>query len=338
LLAAQLLLIEAWRAIRIGELKRGWELAEQSETILEENGLEPLTGFGADPYGCLGVVANALGNYEEAVRYGELTRKRAESKGDGMNLQLAWYILSNAAFNQGHYPEAQDYARRAQLVAEEQGSRWFLAYILSDMGRIDQVLGHLDRAKANFQRSFQIREEFKDPEGMALALTQLGQIALAENEYTEAEQCFSESHDLYHEIGDRGGLARALSGLAKTAQKTGRYKDASRSFAEALQITAEMGYTPLSLSLLEEIGELLLEINQTDEGITLLSAVASNPRSSHESRENSRESLSEIEKNYPHERFTAVTTQGREVELEEVINDTLDTLTLLARQAKLDSI
>jgi predicted ATPase/class 3 adenylate cyclase len=331
LLAAQLLLIEAWRAIRIGELKRGWELAGQSETILEENGLEPLTGFGADPYGCLGVAANALGDYEEAVRYGELTRKRAESKGDGMNLQLAWYILSNAAFNQGHYPEAHDYARRAQLVAEEQGSYWFLAYILSDMGRIDQVLGHLDRAKANFQRSFRIREEFKDPEGMALALTQLGQIALTENEYTEAAQRFSESHDLYHEIGDRGGLARALSGLAKTAQKTGRSKDASQSFVEALRITNEMGYTPLSLSLLEEIGELLLEIGQTGEGIILLSAVASNPRSSHEARENSRESLTEIEKNYPPDRFTAATSQGREVELEEVINDTLDTLTLLTR-------
>jgi predicted ATPase len=331
LVASQLLLIKAWRAIRIGELKRGRELAEHSATILEENGLEPLTGFGADPLGCLGVAANALGNYEEAVRYGELTRKRAESKGDGMNLQLAWYILSNAASNQGQYPEAHDYARRAQLVAEEQRSHWFLAYILSDMGRIDQVLGHLDKARANFQRSLQIREEFKDPEGMALALTQLGQLALEEKEYMEAEQYFSQSHDLYHEIGDRGGLARALSGLAKTAKKTGRNKDASRSFAEALGITTEMGYTPLSLSLLEEIGELLLAVNETYEGIMLLSAVASNPRSSHEVRENSHETLSEIEKNYPPDRFTAATTQGQEVELEEVINDALDILMLLAR-------
>jgi tetratricopeptide (TPR) repeat protein len=281
--------------------------------------LSPPRGFATDPLSALGVAANALGNYEQAEKFGEKALARGGSLGEPLKVQLAFYVLSNAAFYQRHYQEARDFALKAKAIALELGSRWFMAYILADLGRIDQVMGDYKSAKDSFRTTYKIRQDFDDPEGMALALNHLAQIALLEEDYHQAKQLFEQSRWLYLDIGDRGGLARSLSGLARTDRLRDNLESAGNYLAEALNITSEIGFIPLTLEILVESGELLLTENIPERGILLLSGVSFQPSASHEAQEKAQQLLDSNRDRLAPDSFEAVTKQGKESNLDQLL-------------------
>lgn len=316
---SQIYLIQSWHAIRRGKLELARDYAEKSQESLVKHDLSPTPGLATDPLSALGVVANALGNYEQAEKLGEKALERAESLGEPLKLQFAFYVLSNAALYQGHYQEARDFALKAKAIALELGSRWFMAYILDDLGRIDQVMGEYESAKNNFRTTYKIRRDFDDPEGMALALNHLAQIALLEEDYQQAKQLFEQSRWLYLDIGDRRGLARSLSGLARTDRLQNNLKSAGNYLAEALNVSSEMGFMPLTLELLVECGELLLTGNIPEQGILLLAGVSYQPGAGHEAQEKAQQLLDSNRDRFAPELFKAVTKQGKESNLDQLL-------------------
>jgi ATP/maltotriose-dependent transcriptional regulator MalT len=240
-------------------------------------------------------------------------------QGEPLKLQLAFYVLSNAAFYPGRYQEARDFALKAKEIALELGSRWFMAYILDDLGRIDQVMGDYKSAKDNFRTTYKIRQDFDDPEGMALALNHLAQIALLEEDYHQAKQLFEQSRWLYLDIGDRGGLARSLSGLARTARLRDNLESAGNYLAEALNITSEMGFIHLTLELLVESGELLLTESIPEQGILLLAGVSFQPSASHEAQEKAQQLLDSNRDRLAPDSFEAITKQGKASNLDQLL-------------------
>jgi DNA-binding CsgD family transcriptional regulator/tetratricopeptide (TPR) repeat protein len=316
---SQIYLIRSWHSIRRGELELARDYAEKSQESLVKHDLSPPPGFATDPLSALGVAANSLGNYEQAEEFGEKALERAESLGESLKLQLALYVLSNAAFYQGRCQEARDFALNAKAIALELGSRWFMAYILDDLGRIDQVMGDYKSAKDNFRTTYKIRQDFDDPEGMALALNHLAQIALLEEDYHQAKQLFEQSRWLYLDIGDRGGLASSLSGLARTARLRDNLESAGNYLAEALNITSEMGFIPLTLELLVESGELLLTENIPEQGILLLTGVCFQPSASHEIQEKAQQLLDSNRDRLQPDSFKAITRQGKGSNLDQLL-------------------
>jgi len=180
-------------------------------------------------------------------------------------------------------------------------------------------LGHYDRAWQYYQAGYNLKEALNDPEGMAAALIQQGTIARLKQSFPEAEYLYQRSLIIYQEINDQGGLARVLNGLGCTAAAQGDYLVARQHFQQALQIATDIGFVPLVLSLLTDIGNLLLESGQVELGLELLALAAHHPASEHETKAQARQILHNRQATVSPALFAGATRRGRDSNLETIV-------------------
>lgn len=318
-LLAELLIYQGWFCMRLGRLQQAETVVEKSQAILDELGIFHPRGAASDPLAALGTLANIRGDYVEAERLGEESRRLNETNDDRANLMDAYYVLTSAAFGQGHYETAHRYAQQAYAVAKEINDQWMSAYILNDLGNIARALGEYAQARLHYQASYAIREAFNDPEGMAVALNHLGKIASLQGAQQEAEHLYQQSLAIYHEIGDRGGLASVLSGLGGTACALADYGTAQHHFQQALQIAAEIHFIPLTLSILIGIAELLAQIGQPERGVQLLALVSQHPASDQETKARAHRLLTRYEADLRPDVFVAAKAGGATGDLETLV-------------------
>jgi tetratricopeptide (TPR) repeat protein len=134
-------------------------------------------------------------------------------------------------------------------------------------------------AQRHFEASYRLREEFNDPEGMAAALNHLAETALRQQNEVRAQQLYRQSLAIYQDISDKGGLARTYTGLGTVASKQNDLQTAQQYLQHALRLTMEIEYVPLSLSILNVIGELLLKSGRPEHGLIVLTFIRHHPSS-----------------------------------------------------------
>jgi predicted ATPase/DNA-binding CsgD family transcriptional regulator len=317
---AELLHYLGWLLIHTGELQHARAALERSQAILTRLGISPRPGLGTDPLVALGTLANISGDYGEAARLGEAARRRSEAQGDLGNLMVACYVLTNAAFARGRYAEAKRYGERAYELAAQQNDRWFIAYVVADLGNIARATGDYAEAARQYQIGYAIREEFGDPEGLALALVHLGQVSLLQSEPERACVQFERSRALYHDIGDRGGEATALHGLGMTAIAAGDYAVAAQYLHSALEIAAAIGYTSRVHSILADVAELFLLIEEPLRAVGLLVPILRDPASDRETSDHARSLLSRCAAALAPEQYAAVTHGTQAIDLPAVLS------------------
>jgi predicted ATPase/class 3 adenylate cyclase/Tfp pilus assembly protein PilF len=274
---ATVLVYHGWFCLRLGKLDSARRVLERSQEIFRRFDNRFPYGWATDPTTALGVLAVINGDYEKAVRLGEQARQTNEARDDPWNLMFSYYVLTNAYLAQGKYTEASETAERAFAIAEGNDENWFRAYLLIDLGNVASELGEYERAREDYQASYEIRERFGDPEGQAVALGQLGEVAILQKDYAQAEEFYSRSVDTYQGIGDRGGFATALNGLGLTALHLGKIREAKKHLSAALQTATEIQYLPLTLSVMTNIGQLMLKSGEYKRGTQVLGAVLHHP-------------------------------------------------------------
>jgi predicted ATPase/DNA-binding NarL/FixJ family response regulator len=305
--------------IRLGRLEEAKTVLERSQAIFNDLAMPPPPGFGTDPLTHLGILANVCGDYSEAARLGEKSRQLNEARADKHNLQMALYVLAEAAFAQGHYEAAWRYGQQAHAVTEETNNRWFMVYILHSLGHVARARGDYAQAQQHYQASYAIATEMENAEGMAVALNYLGKIAYLQQSYREAEQLYRQSLVIYQTIGDQGGLATTLTGLGATAYIQGQYQAARAHFQRALQVSSAIRFIPLTLSILIQVGELLWQIGQPERCIELLILVQHHLASDHETKIRAQQLLARYEADLPPDVFATATQPVAANDLETVI-------------------
>ncbi len=316
---ALLLVLLGWHYIRLGKLEQARAVLERSQALLNDLNVPPPPGFATDPLTGLGLLAKILGDYTTAAELGQKSRQLNESQGDKQNLQMAYYVLANAAFAQGAYEEARYYAQQAYALSEATHNRWFSAYILTDLGNVARALGDYDQARQYYQASYAIRQAFNDPEGMAVALNHLAMIARLQEAHQEAAKLYQQSRIIYQKIGDQGGLATSLTGLGLAACALGDYGGARQYFQQALQITTQRQFVPLTLTILIGVGELLLRTGQPKQGIELLAFVDHHPASERETKARAQQCLTRYEAELAPEVFAEARQRGASNDLEAIV-------------------
>jgi ATP/maltotriose-dependent transcriptional regulator MalT len=330
--ALALVLVQlGWSYIRLGQLEAAQTALEQGAAIHRRSRILPPPDFATDPLTALGVLANIRGDYAKAAAIGEECRRSCQARGDNHNLQLAFYVLANAAFAQGDFESAQNNARQAHAVARDIGNRWFLAYVLSDQGDIARAMGDYAEAKQYYQDSYAIKREFGDPEGMASALNRLAKVASLQGNHKEAELLYRQSSDTYREISDRGGLATSLMGLGDTALALDDLQPACRFYCEALEISAEMRFAPLTLGVTTAIAELFARARQPERAAELLVFVLEEPAAGQETRDRAGQRLDEIRNQLPPS-GSAAAVQRRSTDIDVVASSLLAELPALQRE------
>jgi len=323
---AHLLVYLGWSYIRLGHLDQAQTAFARSRQIYTNVAATPPPGFSTDPLLGLGLLAHIWGDYAQASQLGETARRMHEARADRQNLQIALYVLTNAALAQGEYEAARRYAEQAYRLSQETENRWFMGYILNDLGRVALNLGDYDQAKQHFQASYQIKQEFNDPEGIALALNHLGRVALLQQDYQGADKLYRQSLALYRDISDQGGLATTLNGLGAATCGLGQYPAAQHYFREALQITSGMQFVPLTLTILTGIAEMLNQTGQTGHCIELLALVAAHPAGDFETKARVQQLLARCQADLPPAEFTPIGQQDASAELAVVVSQILTLL------------
>jgi ATP/maltotriose-dependent transcriptional regulator MalT len=155
---------------------------------------------------------------------------------------------------------------------------------------------------------------------MAVALTHLGSVAILQADYAEAQQLYQQSYDLYRDINDRGGLATALNGLGLAACALGDFQTASQHFQQALQITTDMHFTTLTLSILIGVAELLWRYDRQERAIELLAFVRHHPAGERETRDRAKQFLDDYERELAPEIFACAGQRGESENLDTVVS------------------
>ncbi|HRV92789.1 MAG TPA: tetratricopeptide repeat protein [Anaerolineae bacterium] len=288
----QLHVILGWLHIRLGQFDAAETNFDRCYSLLVVNSLPAPPGMGTHPLGGKAVLAVIRGDYTEARRLADETLKAGEAQGDAASLAFACYALTSVTLARGQYEAAQQYARRAYEAAKAEDNRWFMAYCLIDLGKVAAALGDGAAAKSHFEASYAIRQDFDDPEGMAIALNHLAKLAADQHDPPTAQRLYGQALALYRQINDRGGRATALKGLGSALSAQGDYQAAYEYFQQALEMTTDMQYTPLTLSILSDVSHLLWQAGQKERSLELLALAAHHPAADHETKSAAQQRLS----------------------------------------------
>lgn len=276
---AQVLVFRGWMLIRIGRFEQAAAGLERSRALFEEFRLTPVYGMGSHPLAPLTILAVIQGDYARAVALGQQLKRELAGRMDKQNLGFACYGLTSAYLNLGDYDAALKNAVEALNLMTQTGNHWMSAYCHIELGNVRQALGHYREAERHYRDSLRIRQDYKDPEGIAVAAKHLGEISLLQHDYEAGQQLYEQSLAIYQKLNDQGGLAAAHHGLGQAAYQSGTADVAAHHFREALDIAHRINFIPLLLSVLIDIGALMLTHDLKNRGGELLRLVQNHPAS-----------------------------------------------------------
>lgn len=191
--------------------------------------------------GAAGVLAQAQGDYGEAVACLEESLAIRRAQGDLTGVARTLGSLSAVAYQRGDLRQARALAEESLALAREGGEREALAGALVHVGNVVQREGDLDRADACFKEAFEMWQALGNRASAADALTNLGNVANDRGDNVTACRYHEESVAIRREIDDRLTLGLALNNYGNALSALGRAAEAQTAYEEALVLAREVG-------------------------------------------------------------------------------------------------
>ena len=189
----------------------------------------------------LGMLAQHLGDYEEARQQYQHALDINEELGDRAGVASNSHQLGTLAYLQGDYQEARRRYQHALPVFEELGDWTNAAASYHQLGLLAQTQGDYDEAVRQYQQALQINEELGDRTGAARTYGQLGTLAYLRGDYQEALRQCQRALSVFEELGNRAAAAVSYHFLGRVAQAQGDDQGAWRQYHRALAIDEELG-------------------------------------------------------------------------------------------------
>ncbi len=191
-----------------------------------------------------GMLAWAMGRYEEGKQHGmELLRLAAES-GSIRQAYVGNRLLGNIAFRERDFETSDEYSLRALDLARQEDDPIEImmaelnhAVLLMDWGRMESAVERLEQALEGARA-------LGHAEGAALALLNLGEAAFLLGRDDAARARFDEARDAFAAIGFRAHLGHAMQGIAAVAARAGDVRLAADLLGRAGAVLAEVGAAP----------------------------------------------------------------------------------------------
>ncbi len=314
--------------IRLGQFKEARAALHNSIQLFKTQERLPPPGLGTDPTLTLGLLETTVGNYEEAVSYGEASLCYLNQQDDKLNFMVAMYVLANATYSLAQFEYALGCAQQAYQISEKLGDDWFGSYILVVMGNIACALEDYDKAQAHYQSSYRLKEAFDDLGGMAFAVNCLARMAWLQGDFQAAARLYNEGYDLYVKVNDPGGIATAIFGRGDAALGLGDYVDACQYFRQALEMAIDIHWSPLILTIITSICELLLKMGAGEQAVELLVLASHHSADEPLTRTRAEKLLERAKRLLPKAVFDAALARSEAVDLETMARSVLQPLDL----------
>ena len=206
--------------------------------------------------GNLGAVAEALGNYPEAIAAFEDSLEVAREIGDYQGIVFALNNLGHTHELLGNYEQALVYQEEALALNRQRGDRLGEQHTLNALGILYKSLGDYDRAIATYERSLVLAREINNPEGEANVLGNLGNAYAERGNYPAAIATYEEALPLLREIGNGRGEAGILQRLGNLYVDLGNGERARAYYADSLALARSLRDASLEAYNLGSLGVL----------------------------------------------------------------------------------
>jgi DNA-binding SARP family transcriptional activator/tetratricopeptide (TPR) repeat protein len=214
-----------------------WELWNEMLRIsLEHAVLDGDVNGQASAYSSLGIVANDLRRYDEAVAYYHQAIELFPQTEEKWLVGITYNSLGLTYVSMGKLPEAMAALRTAAEAYEEIGNTWGRAWALQGTASAYNAMGDHEKALEYGQLTLAAWHDVGYQHGVGSGLNLLGEIHFAAGDYPAAIDFYDQAVQARQGINDRFGIANALQGKALAELRAGRVADARDSYRRALPI------------------------------------------------------------------------------------------------------
>lgn len=191
-----------------------------------------------------GMLAEAQGDYDEAVTCFEEALALTRSAGDvgRISVLLAW--LGWAAYELGEYARARAcYEESLALTRKrEKPSLGIVSFVLNGLGNLLQDQGDYAAARVYYEESLALRREIGYQSGVACTLHNLGETLLYQgDDPLQARELLQESLSLAWEVGDKTHIAAVMAALARVATELGQAARAAQLLSQGESLLLSIG-------------------------------------------------------------------------------------------------
>jgi DNA-binding SARP family transcriptional activator/tetratricopeptide (TPR) repeat protein len=214
-----------------------WELWNEMLRIsLEHAVLDGDVNGIASAHSSLGIVANDLKRYDEAVQHYLRAIEFFPQLDEKWLVGITYNSLGHSYVALGKFPEAMAALRTAAEAYEQTGNTWGRAWALQGTASAYNAMGDHAKALEYGRLTLAAWHDVDYKHGIGSGLNLLGEIHLAAGDHTSAIDYYDQAVQARQAINDRFGIANALRGKALAEWRAGLLDDARESYRRALPI------------------------------------------------------------------------------------------------------
>jgi tetratricopeptide (TPR) repeat protein len=279
--------------------------------------------YATDALYWLSRVAVREGNYLEAQNCLEESLSLAQSGPNRASLTRVLFGLGDLSWRQGNLTQAQAYCEESLPVARELNDTTQELYVLNLLGIVADLQGNLDKAQRLYEETLALAQQVGNRDRAALVLNNLGVLADERGDIAAAQAYLQQALALAHEIGNQQFVALLVNNLANGAIRLGDWVGARRHLQEGLSLAHRLGATPTVLHAVKNIGWLLAQQGQSEQGLALLGLVLYHPATDHDNIKDVQEALSHLGLAVDDPVVIAGLEVGKALDLDEAVGDVL---------------
>jgi predicted ATPase/DNA-binding SARP family transcriptional activator len=259
---AGFLLQRGWLHIRLGLLDEAEQDFLRGQALFDRLDHRPVHHMLGDPALARGLIASVRGDHATATALYETAYTLIHQRADNATLAYVPLYLASTKRALGELAAAQQYAEQAHALAKQTNQPWVISFSVDELGLVAQAQGQYAAAHDYFTEAYALRETVGDTPGAANSLFHLGQLEVARGRNAAAREYLNRSLDMYRENGDLSGFVAALQARGRVAAADGELETAGAYLRQGLAVAHQSHFTPLALSILVDLGELLVQAGQ----------------------------------------------------------------------------
>lgn len=195
----------------------------------------------ADVYESLGIAYQALGNFEQGIKYLEMMLEMAKKLQDPRTAQDAYGRIGYLYFSHGKFPEAIEYYRKKLDLASRLHDKDTEAEASHDLSMVYESQGNYAMAIQLNERAIAIAVAAGNESIEALAIGSLGSVYQKQGEYHKAIKYHGRSAQIFTNLNSEKGQARAYNNLGVAYKSLGNFYEAIKYYTKSLELCAKIG-------------------------------------------------------------------------------------------------
>lgn len=259
----------------------------------------------------------------------------------------------------GYYFKAKDLIQEGLMYARAANDLWFTAYGIYNLGHTDSFMGEYEKGYEQMQEGLALWRMIGDPHsislglnflvetqiklgyyeeaiksmgesialcertknrwGMGTAFRYLGLVTLATGRFSEAQDHLQKSLEIFGEYFTGWDIARSLTYLGDAAFMLGDWQEAKKIYLDVLCSAAEALSTPVALDAIVRLARVHLFEGEVEKAFELAHYVLIQPASTQETKDASRQLISEAEKHLDDDYKIVVRARTRDQTLESIV-------------------